>query len=116
MTIPTASTFLELRHASTARAIFVVVPERRFLAVDGIGEPGAADFQFATTALHSVADTVLQRLRRSGIATATRAGVAECLWWPAQPLSSGELPAAFAGPDELALAPADRAARAGNRD
>jgi hypothetical protein len=96
MTIPTASNFLELRHASTARAIFVVAPERRFLAVDGIGEPGAADFRYATSALHTVADIVLQRLRRAGIATATRAGVGECLWWPPQPLSPGELPAAFA--------------------
>jgi hypothetical protein len=43
-----------------------------------------------------VADIVLGRLRRAGVATATRAGVAECLWWPPQPLSPGELPAAFA--------------------
>jgi hypothetical protein len=96
MTIPTASNFLELRHASTAHAIFVVAPERRFLAVDGIGEPNAADFRFATSALHAVADIVLRRLRRAGIATATRVGVAECLWWPPQPLSPAELPAAFA--------------------
>ena len=95
MTIPTASTFLELRHASTAHAIFVVVPERRFLAVDGLGEPGGADFRFVTSALHTVADIILRRLRRSGIATATRTGVAECLWWPPQPLAPGELPAAF---------------------
>jgi hypothetical protein len=90
------STFLELRHASTARAIFVVVPERRFLAVDGIGEPTGAGFRLATSALHTVTDGVLRRLRRAGIATATRAGVAECLWWSTETLSPSELPAAFA--------------------
>ena len=95
MTIPRASSFLELRHASTAHAIFVVVPERRFLAVDGLGEPGAADFRVATAALRTVADILLRRLRQAGNATATRIGVAECLWWPPQPLSPDDLPLAF---------------------
>ena len=96
MTIPTASSFLELRHASTAHAIFVVVPERRFLAVDGLGEPRAADFRVATAALRTVTDILLRRLRQAGNATATHIGVVECLWWPPQPLSPSELPTAFA--------------------
>ena len=85
-----------MRHASTAHAIFVVVPERRFLAVDGLGEPGADDFRVATAALRIVADIVLRRLRQTGNATATRIGVVECLWWPPMPLSPSDLPLAFA--------------------
>jgi hypothetical protein len=95
MTTPAASRFLELRHASTDHAIFVVVPERSLLAIDGVGEPGASDFRLATTALRTVVDILLRRLRRAGIATATRAGVMECAWWPPQALPPAELPVAF---------------------
>lgn len=95
MTIPTASNFLELRHASTDHAIFVVVPERTFFAIDGLGGPGAADFRLATSALRTAIDLLLHRLRQAGIDTATRAGIEECGWTPPQPLSAAELPAAF---------------------
>lgn len=95
MTAPLASNFLELRHASTEHAIFVVVPERTFFAIDGIGEPGAADFRLATSELHAAIDVLLRRLRRAGIATATRVGVVECGWSPPDGLSMTELPGAF---------------------
>jgi hypothetical protein len=89
------SNFLELRHASTDHAIFVVVPERRFLAIDGMGEPGAADFRMATSALRTAINVLLRRLRDAGVATATRSGVAECAWWPPLPLPATELAVAF---------------------
>lgn len=95
MTPATASSFLELRHASTDHPIFVVVSERRFYAIDGIGEPGAADFRLATSALRLVVEILLRRLRQAGSATATRAGIAECAWWPPSPLTPAELPVAF---------------------
>lgn len=95
MTTPTASNFLELRHASTTHAIFVVVPERRFFAIDGIGEPGAADFRLALSALQTATDLLVRRLRREGVATSTRAAVVECTWRPPEHLPPGELPAAF---------------------
>ena len=95
MTGPLASNFLELRHASTEHAIFVVVPERAFFAIDGVGEPGAADFRLATSELHAVIEVLLRRLRRAGISTATRAGVIECGWSPPRGVPPSELPAAF---------------------
>ena len=95
MTTPTASSFLELRHASTDHAIFVVVPERTFFAIDGVGEPGASDYRLATSALRTAVDLLLHRLRQAGVETATRAGVVECGWLPPQPMSPAELPAAF---------------------
>jgi len=95
VTTPAASSFLELRHASTDHAIFVVVPERTFFAIDGIGEPGASDFRLATSALRTAIDILLRRLRQAGIDTSTRAGVVECAWWPPRPLPPAELPAAF---------------------
>src|SRR5262249_27233718 len=81
---------------STDHAIFVVVPERRFLAIDGRGDPGAADFTLATRALLNVLDVLRSRLRRDGIATTTRAGTVECAWWPPGPLAIDEMPEAFA--------------------
>ena len=68
MTTPIASNFLELRHASTDHALFVVVPERRnFFAIDGVGEPDGSDFRLATSVLRIGIDLVLRRLRREGI-------------------------------------------------
>ena len=95
MTIPTASSFLELRHASTDHAIFVVVPERTFFAIDGVGEPGASDYRLATSALRTAIDLLLHRLRQAGIETATRPGVIECGWQPPQPMPPADLPEAF---------------------
>jgi len=94
-TTTSASSFLELRHASTDHAIFVVVPERSFLAIDGVGEPSASDFHLATSALRTAVDILGRRLRQARLATATRAGVVECAWSPPRPLPPAELPAAF---------------------
>ena len=95
MTPPTASNFLELRHASTDRAIFVVVPERSFLAIDGIGEPAAADFRLATSELHATIELILGRLRRARLATGTRPGVVECAWSPPRALPPTGVATAF---------------------
>ena len=60
---------LELRHASTGRAIFVVVPDRRLLAIHGVGPRDAADFRLATGVLRTVAEIVRSTLphdRRAG--------------------------------------------------
>jgi hypothetical protein len=60
---------IELRHASTGRAIFVVVPERRLLAINGAGPRGAADFRLAAAILRTVAEIVRTSLpsdRRAG--------------------------------------------------
>jgi hypothetical protein len=127
-----ASGFLELRHASTERAIFVVVPERRFLAIDGLGDPVAADFRIATAALRSVAEIVGRRLHREGIPTPTGQRLVECAWWPKDTLEPDALPAAFAdrstwhwrqlielpagAAERIALAAIDEARRAADRD
>lgn len=50
---------MELRHASTERPVFVVVPERRLLAIDGVGHRGAEDFRRATLVLRA-ADEILR--------------------------------------------------------
>jgi len=47
---------MELRHASTERPVFVVVPERRLLAIDGLGRRGAEDFRRATFVLQAAAE------------------------------------------------------------
>ena len=52
------SSWIELRHASTDRALFVVVPDRRLLAIHGVGPRGASDFRLAAAVLRSVAETV----------------------------------------------------------
>ncbi len=96
MTLPTASSFLELRHASTDHAIFVVVPERTFFAIDGAGNPGASDFRLAASALRTAVQILMRRLKQDGIPTPTRPGVVESAWWPSHPLSPEDVPDAFA--------------------
>ena len=49
---------MELRHASTERPVFVLVPERSLLAIDGVGRRGADDFRRATTVLRAAADVL----------------------------------------------------------
>jgi len=95
MTIPTTSNFLELRHASTDHAIFVVVPERTFFAIDGVGEPTATDFRLATSALRTAVDVLHRRLRQAGIDAFLGVGVVECGWAPLRPVPTVDLPAAF---------------------
>ena len=55
---------MELRHASTDRPVFVVVPERRLLAIDGVGRRGAEDFRAATLVLRAAADLLRTSLPR----------------------------------------------------
>lgn len=95
---PPAAT-LELRHAATDRALIVEVPTRRFLAIDGVGPPDAADFQHAAATLREVAETLRARLARER-GVQTRVGVLECAWW-----IHPELP-----PDETAEAFVERSA------
>lgn len=55
---------MELRHASTDRPVFVVVPQRRLLAIDGVGRRGAEDFRQATTVLRAAAEVLRASLPR----------------------------------------------------
>jgi hypothetical protein len=71
---------MELRHASTERPLFVIVPERRFLAIDGIGPPGAEDFRQATTVLRSVSDLLRRSLPKDPLRLETPREVAEITW------------------------------------
>jgi hypothetical protein len=89
------STYMELRHASTDRLTLVVVPERRFLAIDGVGRPSAADFSVATTMLRAAA-VVLRARSSRGRLPADRIGVLECRWWTVPPPPLDKLPQAFA--------------------
>lgn len=73
------STPLDLRHASTDHPLLVVVPERRLLAIDGIGRPGAADFRLASSLLRTVEDIVRARLRHDHIVDMPRP-ILEVVW------------------------------------
>ena len=74
------STYLELRHASTSHPIFVVVPERRFIAIDGIGGPRGEGHRVAAQALRAVHDALLWDLRRRRLPVPHRRTVLECQW------------------------------------
>ena len=54
---------LELRHASTDHPTIVVVPTRRLLVIEGVGQLGAADFRLASGVLRGVHDRVRASLR-----------------------------------------------------
>jgi hypothetical protein len=70
----------ELRHAATDRAVIVNVPERRLLAVDGVGSPAAEDYRLASLVLRSVSTNLAARLRHHGVST-LRPTVLETAWW-----------------------------------
>jgi len=55
---------MELRHASTGRPTFVVVPLRRLMAVDGVGRRGAEDFRRATVLLRAAYEALATSLPR----------------------------------------------------
>jgi hypothetical protein len=92
---------MDLRHAATDRATFVVVGPRRFFAIDGIGPPTSADFRFALEPLRNVAERartiVLPRLTPAEKLD-LQPPIPECLWWHRD----------LATPDELAAAIDDR--------
>ena len=70
----------ELRHAATDRATIVVVPERRLLAVDGLGSPASGTFRLASTTLRDIAGELRSALHRTR-GLDTRVGILECAWW-----------------------------------
>jgi len=70
---------MELRHASTERPIFVLVPERRLLAIDGVGRRGGDDFRAATLVLRTAADVVRAALPRDPLRLESRS-ITEITW------------------------------------
>jgi hypothetical protein len=95
MTIERTSDPLELRHAATDRATIVVVPERRMLAIDGLGDPRAADFVFASETLRTAAELLRQRVGRA-YGVKPKPAVLEAAWWTHPEPPSIELAEAFA--------------------
>jgi len=95
MTTEPASDPLELRHAATDRAMIVVVPERRMLAIDGLGDPRAADFVFASQTLRIAAELLRVRVARE-YGLERRVGALECAWWTHPEPPSADLAVAFA--------------------
>jgi hypothetical protein len=85
----------ELRHAATDRATIVVVPERRMFAIDGLGDPHASDFVFASQTLRSADEGLRARLAREHRAK-TLPGALECAWWTHPEPPSEDLAHAFA--------------------
>jgi len=95
MTTEPASDRFELFHAATDRAMIVVVPERRMFAIDGLGDPRAADFLFASKTLRIAAELLRVRLARE-YGVERRVGVLECAWWTHPEPPSQDLAQAFA--------------------
>jgi hypothetical protein len=80
MTDQGATDAFELRHAATDRASIVVVPRRRLLAIDGVGEPTASGFRLASEALRAVSEALRHRLRASHAGDPGKAAI-EAAWW-----------------------------------
>lgn len=83
----------DLRHAATDRAMVVVVPERRLLAVGGLGSPRGADFKLASDTLRMIATDIRGRLRRDRLPT-SRVGHLEATW-SSHEVSPEDVPAAW---------------------
>jgi hypothetical protein len=96
----TPSSPLELRHASTDRPMFVVVPERRLLVIDGAGHPGAADFRMATTVLRTVHEALRATLRRDRFVDEPKS-IVEIGWLTEAQWSLDEIIKAFAERETL---------------
>jgi hypothetical protein len=71
---------IELRHAATDRATIVMVPERRLLAIDGVGSPASGAFRLASATLRQVGGELRSRLHQTR-GLDTRVGILECAWW-----------------------------------
>lgn len=95
MTFETPSSMFERRHAATDRASIVVVPERRMLAVDGVGSPTASGYRLATETLHTAAEILRTRLSRTRRIN-TQISVIECSWWTEPEPAPDEMAAKFA--------------------
>jgi hypothetical protein len=85
----------ELRHAATDRATIVVVPERRMLAIDGLGDPRASDFLLASETLRGAGELLRARVAREHGVKSPPA-LLECAWWTHPEPPSGDLAEAFA--------------------
>jgi hypothetical protein len=94
MTLERADDLLALRHAATDRATIVTVPERRMIALDGVGTPTGTDFARAIETLHDVAEQLRQRLHREH-RIETRIGAVECAWWTHPEPPPAEVPEKF---------------------
>lgn len=91
-----STAFVERRHASTDHAVFVVVPPRRFFAIDGVGGPMSADFDVAGSALRATLADCERLIRRERFPGPTRRAVAETLWWPPADAAVRGMPDGFA--------------------
>ncbi len=70
---------IEYLHAATDHVVFVDVPDRQMLVIDGLGEPGGVAFQEAVSALYAAAASISAARHRAGIAM--HPGPLEGLWW-----------------------------------
>ena len=84
----------ELRHAATDHATIVRVPERRLIAVDGVGSPVSSGFRLATSSLRTAGENLRAHLHRSR-ALETRVGIVECAWWIHPEVEPAEMAEAF---------------------
>jgi hypothetical protein len=95
LTIETPSDLFERRHAATDRATIVVVPERRMLAIDGVGKPGVGAHRLAGETLRTAAEILRLRLAQSAGGGAT-SGIIECAWWVHPEPGRDQMASAFA--------------------
>ena len=95
-----STAFVERRHASTDHAVFVVVPWRRFFAIDGVGGPRSTDYDIAGSVLRATLAECERLVRRERFAGPTRRVVAETLWWPAGGAPAEASPDGFANRSE----------------
>lgn len=80
MSVTTSDRF-ELLHAATDHVNTVDVPERRLLAIDGLGVPGGIAFQEALDALYATATALATRRHAHEGAAHPPIGHLEGLWW-----------------------------------
>ena len=85
----------ELRHAATDHPTFVVVPERRMFAVDGLGDPRVSAFVLASNALRATEERVRARVQRATGRRVTAADL-ECAWWTHPEPAPEDLASSFA--------------------
>jgi hypothetical protein len=94
---PVPSTaFVERRHASTDHAVFVVVPWRRFFAIDGIGDSLSAEFEMAASELSATLHECERLVRLERFHGSSLRAVAETLWWPPSEVNARRVPRGFA--------------------
>jgi hypothetical protein len=86
---------LELRHAATDHATFVVVPARRLFAIDGVGEPRSAVYAASSETLRTADELVRSRIRHT-VGVTLRPQPLECAWWRhPEPPSGDDVAKAF---------------------